>query len=135
MADTSQYQWSTKYGAVKFGGAVAGVRLDTAMLDAMIAEFKPAISAVLEEVGKETAQVISAAAPVDTGELRDSYLSESELMEELLYRIQDGAPVSGVAHGIYVELGTSRMAAQPHVVPAVEKAYPELIGKVEDLFK
>lgn len=52
--------------------------------------------------------------PVDTGELRDSIsVSQSE----------SGAVVYAEAeHGIYVEFGTYKMAAQPFLVPALKAA-------------
>lgn len=60
------------------------------------------------------------AAPVDTGNLRNSISTEV-----------DGDGMGGVVgptaeYGIYVELGTSVMGAQPYLGPAFDRRAPQL---------
>jgi hypothetical protein len=129
MPDYKKYRWTAKMGEVKYGGAVGGVHLDTSLLDTMAAEIKGKASQILKDFGNEITSDVYRRAPEDTGELKDSYLRESDLIEPLRFRIQDG-----VTYGIFQELGTSRIAAQPHVVPAIEDAEDELTKAIEDLF-
>ena len=67
-------------------------------------------------------------APVMTGALRNSLHTEKK--GHLHYRIADG-----VEYGIYQELGTHRMAAQPFLIPAVEEERPYLNKRWAELFK
>lgn len=131
MPDYSKYRWSVSGREVRHGGKVAGVVLDTALLDAMTRELSGEASQIIEDIGRETViDIATERAPVDTGDLANSYMEESGMVNPLLYRIQDGVP-----YGIFQELGTSRMAAQPHVVPAVEEALPKVIRAFTELFK
>lgn len=54
-------------------------------------------------------------APVDTGELRASIKQRSEGAAQRVVEV-------GAEHGIYVEYGTYKMAAQPFLIPAMEAA-------------
>lgn len=130
MPDYSKYQWNTKIGNVRHGGMVGGVSLDTSLLDKMSAEIEDKASHLVEGVGNETVSEVVRLAPEDTGELKDSYLRESGMISKLLFRIQDGVP-----YGIFQELGTHKMAAQPHVVPAMEGAEAELTKAFKELFE
>lgn len=130
MPDYAKYQWTTKVSTVKHGGKVGGVSLDTSLLDSMIAEVQNKAAGIIELAGAEILQDVYRRAPEDTGELKDSYLSESGMVSKYTYRIQDGVP-----YGIFQELGTSKMAAQPHVVPAIEDGEQELIEGFTELFK
>jgi len=130
MPDYSKYQWKTKVGTVKHGGKVGGVSLDTSLLDAMTNEIEKKASALIEEVGNEVVNDVLQRVPVDTGDLANSYLEESSMTGKLTFTIRDGVP-----YGIFVELGTHKMAAQPHVVPAMEDAEAELIKAFTELFK
>jgi hypothetical protein len=130
MPDYTKYKWKTKMGEVRHGGKVAGVVLDTTLLDEIIGTFDEQASQIIEDIGFETTEIVSHNAPVDTSALARSYLEESDMVEKLLFKIQDGVP-----YGIFNELGTSRMAARPHVVPAVEGAYPKLVKAFAELLK
>src|SRR5574343_1106457 len=91
------------------------VRLDTSKLDRIIATF-PAEAEAVVKAGAEAVQGYAASrAPVDTGALRASI--QAQKRGNLLYWVADG-----VEYGIYQELGTYRMRAQPFMVPAVERA-------------
>lgn len=129
MADYTKYQWDIPSGTVKHGGSVGGVTLDTHLLDKITAEVSKKISMIIQDVGNETVSEIYRLSPEDTGEMKDSYLRESRMIDEHTFRIQDG-----VGYAIFVELGTSKMAAQPHVIPALEEAESELIYAAQVLF-
>ena len=58
-------------------------------------------------------------APVDTGRLRSSIHSQRALGDPMTWYVGDG-----VHYGIYVEFGTSKMYAQPFLVPAVYQSLP-----------
>ena len=130
MADYTKYQWKTKVGTVKYGGSVGNIALDTSLLDKMSAEIENKASFLIEDVGNEVTSDVYVRAPKDTGELADSYLRESGMTDKLTFTIRDG-----VSYGIFQELGTSKMAAQPHVVPAMEGAEAELIKAFTELFE
>lgn len=92
-------------------------------------------STFLEDISREVESSLQVAsedisvrakslAPVDTGDLRDSYMWEK--VEDGRYRIGSN-PYRGVyrrghptTYAPYVEFGTSRAPAQPHFVPAFE---------------
>jgi HK97 gp10 family phage protein len=59
-------------------------------------------------------QLAQANAPVDTGFLRDSIVAE--MIDEF-----SGTVTVGAYYGIYVEMGTRFMAAQPYFYPAVDE--------------
>lgn len=88
-------------------------RLDTRKLDTIRSQLVPRAQGILSDSSQDIAEQAQQNAPVDTGALRDSI--EAEQSASLEWLVHDG-----VDYGIYQELGTSRMQAQPFVVPAVE---------------
>jgi HK97 gp10 family phage protein len=64
--------------------------------------------------------------PVDTGALRASYTSE-------MTGETSGQVATNIEYSVYVEWGTSRMAAQPHVTPAAEYERRHFMKKMSDL--
>ncbi len=94
---------------------VGGVTLDTTILDKLMVEVPLGASKIVETFGLKIASEAAQNAPVDTGALRNSVLSESHLEQPLLFIVQDG-----VEYGVFQEFGTSRIAAQPFMVPAIE---------------
>jgi HK97 gp10 family phage protein len=90
------------------------VRLDTAKLDRIIATFPREAEGVVKSGAQAVQGYAANAAPVDTGALRNSI--HASPAGDLLWWVGDG-----VEYGIYQELGTSRMAAHPFMVPAVER--------------
>lgn len=130
MPDYGKYQWTTRIGNVKYGGKVGGVSLDTSLLDAMSDEIADKASGLIEEAGNEITNNVYELAPKDTGALSESYLENSGMVSDLTFRITDG-----VTYGIFQELGTRKMAAQPHVVPAIEAGEQELVRAFMELFK
>lgn len=106
------------------------VNLDTSELDALIANTRPQASRIVESHGWKIAGDAAQLAPVDTSALRNSLLSESGMENDLTFIVQDG-----VEYGVFQELGTSKMAAQPFVVPAVEKDEQAFLDAFKELFK
>ncbi len=67
-----------------------------------------------------------AAAPVDTGLLRNSITSRRE--GRLAWVVE-----SPVDYSVYQEYGTSRMAARPYMTPAVEIVRPRLLSALRGI--
>lgn len=95
----------------------------------MIPEFKQKLESDavkgLDEVGAMIASKASAGAPVDEGELRDSY---SHMVDANEKKVDVG---SDADHAPFVEKGTYKMSAQPHLSPAMESNR----GLIEQLIK
>jgi hypothetical protein len=100
-----------------------------------IARFTPAVRQSLSEhLERVTADALGRAqqkAPVDTGQLRNSGFYEMEQDSA-----GEGEPLSSVLgftaeHAAVVELGSSKMAAQPYLVPAVEEVADNLFAGVQ----
>lgn len=103
------------------------VTLDmTGLLNAM-AKVKPNSAKIVKEATFKVEALAKTFAPVDTGALRNSINSEQKT--PILWRVQDG-----VKYGIYQELGTYKMAAQPFLIPAVEKVGAEYLEMWRGLF-
>lgn len=83
---------------------------------------------VLENYAGLMAEKAAQDAPVDTGALRGSI--EYEMIDENTARIHDG-----VEYGIFQELGTSKMAAQPFFIPAIMSYVNAFIADIKRLFK
>ena len=110
--------------------SVGGIKLDTAILDRMTAQMRPKAAAIVEEHGLAIASEAAQGAPVDTAALRNSLLSESGMTGDMEFTIQDG-----VEYGVFQELGTSKMAAQPFLVPAVERRRAAFLSAFKELFE
>lgn len=80
----------------------------------VIAAKDSAIQAALEMMGLQCENYTKLLCPVDTGRLRNSYTHDVRTGEEAVYI------GTNVEYAPYVEYGTSRMDAQPHLKPAVE---------------
>ena len=94
------------------------IRFDAAALTAL---FTSADGIVAKDLQRRALQVDRQAkhlCPVDTGRLRDSITNELGRDSIGLYALIG----SNVEYAIYVELGTSRMAAQPFLRPALQAA-------------
>ncbi len=104
--------------------------LNTAVLDRITAELKPRAREIVNKYGLVIAGEASKNAPVDTSALRNSILSESHMEGDMTFVVQDG-----VEYGKFVEFGTSKMAARPFLVPAIER-YASAFGRaLSGLFK
>lgn len=92
---------------------VGKVTLDTRELDRIAAHLGVNVERALASIAEAVQAQAVSRAPVATGALKNSIATEQK--SRFLYWVADG-----VEYGIYQELGTSRMAAQPFMVPAVE---------------
>lgn len=110
--------------------ALHGAVIDTRVLDQITTEMKPKAAKIVNKYGLAILSDAAQLAPVDTGALRNSLTSESGMTGELTYTIQDG-----VEYGVYQELGTSRMAAQPFLIPAIEAWSQRFQDAFKELFK
>lgn len=70
-----------------------------------------------ERVGAWAADQARALAPVDTGELRDS-ITFTVRRTATTFAV---VVLAGADHALYVELGTSRMSAQPYLRPVLDR--------------
>lgn len=104
--------------------------LDTKVLDRITAELKPKASAIVKNYGYKMTATAITKAPVDTGNLINTISSNSQMIAELTFRLQDGCD-----YGVYQEFGTSRMAAHPFMVPAIETWREKFLNAFGDLFK
>lgn len=89
--------------------------------DEVIDEMKKTMERALEKIGMVGEAYAKEECPVDTGTLRDS----------ISHAVDDNTTIIGtnVEYAPYVELGTSKMDAQPYLRPAVEnhiKEYKEI---------
>lgn len=94
------------------------VKRDTAKLDAILRNLGKNKSIATEQIANGVVDIAKDNAPVLSGALRDSIHVESDG--------DDHAVVVGVDYGAFVEFGTSRMAAQPYLGPAVAKVRKKL---------
>lgn len=108
---------------------VDGIYLDTSKLDQITADLKPKASNIVRRTAFAVQQKAQELAPVETGALKNSIMAE-EKDSPLAWWVHDG-----VEYGIYQELGTSRFAAQPFMVPAVEAARAEFEEGFKELFE
>lgn len=86
---------------------------DTRKLDSIIGNLRANQLKASKQVADDVAELARGLAPVLTGDLRDSiYVEETGVWY---------AVVADSDHAVPVELGTSAMAAQPYLGPAVMK--------------
>jgi HK97 gp10 family phage protein len=104
------------------------VRLDTRVLDALAKNLDTNTDGALKALAYQVEGQAKSLAPVDTGALKGSIWTDRKRAG--LYHVSDG-----VEYGIYQELGTSRMAAHPFMVPAVEGVAGEVAERFKELFK
>ena len=104
--------------------------LDTTILDRMTVQAKPKAREIVHTYGIIIAGDSSATAPVYTSALKNSLVSESKMTGDMEYTVQDG-----VEYGIFQELGTSRMSAQPFMIPSVEGWKERFFMAFVDIFR
>lgn len=103
------------------------VKIDTAVLDNIIRTLGINTEDALGAVAFEVESQAKTRAPVDTGALRAS-IHTSRIKSDLFW-VSDG-----VEYGIYQELGTYKMGAQPFLAPATEVVAHQLSEKFKRLF-
>lgn len=87
---------------------------------------KKAAKEVLEEVSDDVAETAKSFAPIAGGELRDSITSE--VTEGTGGVTAEAGPE--VYYGRFVEYGTSKMAPQAFMGPALDRHIPDLENKL-----
>jgi HK97 gp10 family phage protein len=102
--------------------------LDTRRLDQIIANEPNKASEIVRTTAFEVEQKAKMLAPVDTGALKGSLKAE-EHTGPLSWWVHDG-----MEYGYWQELGTSRMAAHPFMVPAVENVRAKWVERWRELF-
>ena len=108
--------------------SVDGIKLDTKVLDRIAANLGKNADQIVHSLAFEVEATAKTLAPVDTGALKNSI--NTKKVKESLYHVQDG-----VHYGIYQEYGTSRMAAQPFMTPAIERVRKFIANKFKGLIK
>lgn len=111
---------------------VGSVKIDTRELDKITAEIQPKASRVVNKYGLAITNTAATKHPwkLRTGALTNSILSESRMEGDMTFIIQDG-----VEYGVFLELGTSKMAAFPFLLPAVEAWRQKFLDAFAELFK
>jgi HK97 gp10 family phage protein len=111
---------------------VGNIKLDTRVLDRIARDLDVntdrALAGIAFQVQAETQANIVNKHIYDTGALHNSI--EAEKKQKDLYWVHDA-----VDYGIYNELGTSKMAARPFMVPAVEAVRRFVDDKWGGLFR
>ena len=103
---------------------VTHIDLDTKGLDEYISKLGVSEDRALAGLAAQATGYAKDRAPVDTGALKNSI--NFEKVGEGVYWVSDG-----VEYGIYQELGTRFMAAQPFMVPAFEQTSKDIASMVE----
>lgn len=80
---------------------------------------------IVAKASLDVARLAKERAPVRTGNLRNSIISANSGLRAVI------APTAG--YGVFVELGTRRMAPQPFLFPALDAAEPGFLKAVEQL--
>lgn len=109
--------------------SITKVTLDTAVLDRLIGEAQQKAARIVETYGQQMAGEAAMTAPIKTGALRNSIASESKMTAPLTFTISDG-----VEYGVWNEFGSSKMAARPFIVPAVEHYAQQFLDAFQELF-
>lgn len=90
------------------------------------AQLEKAIEIAMEAVGMEAEGDVKEITPVDTGNLRNSITHQYSKKEQAEYI------GTAVEYAPYVELGTSRMTAQPYLKPALTNNLEKYKGILAD---
>lgn len=104
--------------------ATVKVKLDLSKLEALAQSSPELVDQAVAKIAEDGLAQAQTRCPVDTGNLKNSLHVEppKQLGQR---RISDGTE-----YGIYVELGTTRMAARPFLLPAVLAAVQGLAAAI-----
>jgi HK97 gp10 family phage protein len=105
------------------------VKLDTVILDRIINEQQREAGKIVRRASYAVEGQAKSKAPVDTGALKSSLMAEQK-SGILSWWVHDG-----MDYGIHQEFGTSRMAAQPFMIPAVEAIRDNWVNLWREFFK
>jgi HK97 gp10 family phage protein len=102
---------------------MSSVRIDISGLQRLSQESGRTFDQILGRAAFDVEAEAKKRAPVETGALRASLMALRVKLNHWI--VQDG-----VEYGVFQELGTSRMAARPFLVPAFEKAMKSLNDRI-----
>jgi len=97
------------------------------------------LDVVLEQTAQDIVTITQQLAPVDTGDLRDSY--QFEKVEVGTYRIGSNPKWGAYRrphptfYAPFVEYGTSNSPRQPHFVPAFQQALPTFQARLAEFLQ
>lgn len=119
--------------------SVGSIKIDTSKLDKMTAEARPKARKIVSTYGKQITQSATMRIHRITGNLIGTITSESKMIDDLTYRVQDGTE-----YGLRVELGfvgkdslgrIYNQAARPFLSPAIEEYRQRFLDAFKELFK
>jgi HK97 gp10 family phage protein len=105
---------------------VFGINQIQAQLAQGLAQMTEKIDKAVQKAGLDCERYAKQRCPVDTGNLRASLHYENTGLQQCIVG-------TNVEYAPFVELGTSRQAAQPYLYPAYEQAKSELISALKGL--
>jgi HK97 gp10 family phage protein len=106
--------------------AVRGVETVVRALGSVVERVNEMRSRAIREVAEQIVRDIKAGAPVDTGNLRDSVSMEivvNEIIPKAVIKVE-------AEYASFVEFGTSRMRAQPFVMPVLDQVRDRLMRQI-----
>jgi len=106
---------------------IDGIELDTKILDQITKEMEQEADEIVGEIAFDVETDAKRLAPVRFGFLRNSI--HTLQLKKMAWRVQDG-----VEYGVFQELGTSRMKAQPFFTPAIERIKKTVDARFKRLF-
>ena len=117
---------------VEINSEITGLKELRKNVDSLSKSFaKSTLRTALRNAAEPVVKEAKALVPVDSGDLKRSIRSQVTVT-----KAGDGYADVGFGrkefHGLFVELGTSRQAAQPFLRPALEKGYRS--GKIQAAF-
>lgn len=86
-------------------------------------DYENALKRVLTKIGMKAEANVKPKVPVDTGNLRNSIKYEVKENEKSVYV---GSTQKDPPYSIFIELGTSKMRAQPYLKPGVDETTREV---------
>jgi len=118
------------------GSFVKVVKLEKRRLDALRGSAKWNLTRMVKDMAEDIQRIAQQLAPIDTGAL----VSSIEIFEGAtgVFNVVGGTYVISIAVGsrleyaAFVELGTSRQAAQPYMLPAFEMVTQDIDRTVEE---
>lgn len=104
-------------------------KLDTTRLDEISEGVRPKASEIVVSSAFEIQGIAQLYAPVDTAALKNGI--ETDVAPDRMSAVIHDS----VDYGIFQELGTSKMQAQPFLTPAVETVRPKFERRWAELFE
>lgn len=104
----------------------------SADLTAAAGRVGPRVQLVLRKTALDIERDAKAAAPVDTGNLRNS-IGHSDLRTVGQSGVLEAEIGPSAAYGAFVEYGTSRMAPRAYMGPALDRNAPAFVKAIEQL--